>query len=236
MSLPPLKEFDFNRYPMICAHRGDTSLGAKENTLDAVRAALDSGAEMIEVDIQFTASGEIVCHHDEIDGIGKYERFENIIAIASGRAYLNIELKGYGAINELPLLPSVFSLVEQFKMQDHVLYSSFRPDYIKSISATVITTIIHPTHELSELYGGDDIVEMLPSELMSMSGAATYAAQLSELTDRRLEDIKKNNIHLSVYTINSKEDFDKALTCGGKAIVTDEPRELVRYRSQKFSS
>jgi len=236
MNLLPLKEFDFDRCPMICAHRGDTSLGAPDNTIDAVRTALDSGAEMIEVDIQFTDGGEIVCNHDEINGGEHYERFEDIIALAAGKVYLNIELKGYGAINELPLLPKLFEIVNRHGMSNHVLYSSFRPDYIKEISKQAIATIIHPTREMSALFGGDDIVNMLPSDLIAITGASTYAAQLSELDDRRVSDIKSHTIHLSVYTINTEDEFTRAIEIGAKAIVTDKPRELVKYRKEKFSS
>src|SRR5436309_10036251 len=65
MSLVPLKEYPFDKKPMICAHRGDTSHGAMENSIAAIDAALASGAEMIEIDVQMTADGEFICHHDE---------------------------------------------------------------------------------------------------------------------------------------------------------------------------
>ena len=49
---------------MICAHRGDTSGGFIENSLAAIDAALESGADMIEVDVQMSADEVLVCHHD----------------------------------------------------------------------------------------------------------------------------------------------------------------------------
>ncbi|MCA9284657.1 MAG: hypothetical protein KDA22_05565, partial [Phycisphaerales bacterium] len=47
----------------ISAHRGD-SLHAPENTMAAFRAALDAGADWIELDVQETADGRIVVIHD----------------------------------------------------------------------------------------------------------------------------------------------------------------------------
>lgn len=232
--LAPLKEYDFSKYPMICAHRGDTSLGAPENSCEAIEAALTSGAEMVEVDIQFTTAGDIVCHHDEISGGGRYERFEDIVALATGKIYLNIELKGYGVVDELPLVPKLFEMIERYHMDERVLYSSFRPDYITELSKEHSTTIIHPTTEMSSFIGIEAIDQWLPSELIMKTSAASYAAQLSELDEWRMSDILSNKIHLSVYTINTREEFDQALKYGAKAIVTDHPRNLVQFRKEHF--
>jgi len=45
------------------AHRGDP-IGAVENTLDAVVAAVGLGADAIEVDVRLTRDGTVVLHHD----------------------------------------------------------------------------------------------------------------------------------------------------------------------------
>lgn len=47
----------------ITAHRGH-SRAAPENTLAALQAAIDSGAEYSEIDVQLTADGEVVLFHD----------------------------------------------------------------------------------------------------------------------------------------------------------------------------
>lgn len=230
--LIPLKDFDFTRYPMICAHRGDTSLGAPENSGAAVRAAVTSGAEMVEVDVQFTTSGDIVCHHDEIEYGGVYERFDQILNAAESKLYFNIEVKGYGTIDEIPFLPSLIAMVESHSMTDYVLYSSFHPEYIAALSGRVLTTIIHPTAEMSAYLGRSGIEHMLPSELVRTTGASAYACELGELDDRRIDDICANSIHLSVYTINTPSDYERAIVCGAKGIVTDVPRALVKIRSE----
>ena len=50
---------------MIVAHRGEVSLGATENSVEAIAAAIPTGADMIEVDVQWTADEEFVFWHDE---------------------------------------------------------------------------------------------------------------------------------------------------------------------------
>ncbi len=54
---------DANR-PLNIAHRGARSL-APENTLSAARKALETGADMWELDTMMTAGRELVVHHDD---------------------------------------------------------------------------------------------------------------------------------------------------------------------------
>src|SRR5262245_22664838 len=48
---------------VVLAHRG-ARLTAPENTIVAFRAAIDAGADGIELDIRRTADGALVCLHD----------------------------------------------------------------------------------------------------------------------------------------------------------------------------
>ncbi len=51
------------RVTCITAHRGDSSR-YRENTLPAIRSAIESGAEFVEVDVRVTSDGEVVLLHD----------------------------------------------------------------------------------------------------------------------------------------------------------------------------
>jgi len=48
----------------ITAHRG-SSAAAPENTLSAIRQAIEDGAQWAEIDVRETADGEVVVYHDE---------------------------------------------------------------------------------------------------------------------------------------------------------------------------
>ena len=69
----------FISHTQVTAHRG-FSTAAPENTLAAFQAALDSGADYIELDVQLTKDGELVVFHDDTidrttDGSGKLSSF-----------------------------------------------------------------------------------------------------------------------------------------------------------------
>ncbi|MEV4627730.1 glycerophosphodiester phosphodiesterase family protein [Micromonospora sp. NPDC049523] len=48
---------------MVVAHRGYWR-GAPENSIDAIRLAVDKGAQVVEIDVQRTADGQLVLMHD----------------------------------------------------------------------------------------------------------------------------------------------------------------------------
>ena len=46
-----------------CAHRGDSST-FRENTLAAIKSAIDKGADLVEIDVRLTSDGNVVVLHD----------------------------------------------------------------------------------------------------------------------------------------------------------------------------
>ncbi|MFZ4893027.1 glycerophosphodiester phosphodiesterase [Plantibacter sp. Mn2098] len=49
--------------PIASAHRGDSSVH-RENTMPAVRSAIEKGAGYVEIDVRLTADGDVVVLHD----------------------------------------------------------------------------------------------------------------------------------------------------------------------------
>ncbi|WP_051009233.1 glycerophosphodiester phosphodiesterase [Thermaerobacter subterraneus] len=61
--LPALHQALERQRPLTCAHRGGRAR-APENTLSAFRQAVAAGVDMVELDVQLTADGEVVVLHD----------------------------------------------------------------------------------------------------------------------------------------------------------------------------
>ncbi len=263
MSSIPLKEYPFESKPMICAHRGDTSRGAIENSINAVDAGLATGAEMIEVDVQMTSDEVLICHHDDRLAKGDEKpiwqrtysdllsqttadalpKFEEVLRHVAGKAYLNIEMKDYSGFHPSRFVHPLVDLVRKFGMHEYSLYSSFRFDFIHALPWDSLSVIIRPTTAIASYFNSRSISpvitqkpieEMLPSEIMQLAHATSFACMVSEINDTAKEDIRKRNIFLSIYTITTIEDFDRAIDSGAKAVVTDIPGELVAYRNKKF--
>jgi glycerophosphoryl diester phosphodiesterase len=248
---------------MICAHRGDTSRGATENSITAVDAALATGAEMIEIDVQMTSDNILICHHDDVLAKGDekpiWQRpyaellaqtntdalptFEEVLRHVTGKAYLNIEMKDYSGFHPSRFVHPLVALVRHYGMHEYSLYSSFRFDYIHALPWDSLSVIIRPTQKivdyfneraLSPVVTPKPVEEMLPSEIMHFAHATSFACMLNEIDGKWHSDIEKHHIFLSIYTITTIEGFHHAIAEGAKAVVTDIPSELVVHRNEKF--
>ncbi len=248
---------------MICAHRGDTSGGAIENSISAVVAALATGAEMIEVDVQMTSDGILICHHDDLlakgDDKSIWQRtyadlltqtnadtlptFEEVLQHVAGKIYVNIEMKDYSGFHPSRFVHPLVDLVRKYGMHEYSLYSSFRFDFIHALPWDSLSVVIRPTSSIIEYFNAPavspiitpkPVEEMLPSEIMQFAHATSFACMLTEITSEARADIKKKNLFLSIYTAKTIEDFKQAINEGAKAVVTDIPRELVEYRTETF--
>ncbi|HET6400662.1 MAG TPA: glycerophosphodiester phosphodiesterase [Candidatus Kapabacteria bacterium] len=255
----PLKDYPFAARPMIVAHRGDTSFGAAGNSVEAIVSALISGADMIEVDVQWSADEEFVCYHDEghpsmpepiylstfreLKAHGVASLVE-ILTLGKGKIYFNLEIKEYSARDPRRFMHALIHLLTELGLDAEVLLSSFRPDYLREAGWTIPTCIIHPDEAMRELFTfraySEPIVldrplaSYLPFELMEISHATGYACQIFELTPDALADIEKRNIFLGVYTITSELEFDEAVARGARALVCENPRGFAGLRNKRF--
>lgn len=96
----------------VCAHRGSMT-SHPENTLPAFEAAIESGAHMIEFDVQLSKDGELVILHDATvdrttDGTGKVSEmtFEELRQLDAG-SWKGEEFQG----QKIPTLQEVLSIM-----------------------------------------------------------------------------------------------------------------------------
>lgn len=254
--LPPLRDYPFRVRPLLVAHRGDKSGGATENSLEAIAAAVQSGAEMVEIDVQITKDNIAICYHDAKTPEGNaveeltFLQFSeeciragltaptllSVIEYIRGKAYLNIELKEYSKQNPKEVLALVGSMLEVEAMLDFIIISSFRIDLILAAGWLALTVIIHAPEEWVLLYPELANRELfaqpdeLPSEIMLRSGATGYACTLGQLSPVVLADLKKHNFYWTLYTIYGEGDFRAAMSyrpCGIVCENISEARALM---------
>lgn len=127
----------------LIAHRGDTK-NHSENTLSAFKAALENGADAIELDVHLTSDGELIVHHDYYlgnpdNGEGKiYERdlsyiqslkigeaekiptLEEVFKLIGNKLQYEIELKGFTE----EFLTRVIALVKKYNLADVIEFTS----------------------------------------------------------------------------------------------------------------
>ncbi|MCK4944579.1 MAG: glycerophosphodiester phosphodiesterase [Candidatus Aminicenantes bacterium] len=130
---------------LIIAHRGATDL-ATENTIEAFSGAMESGADMIELDIRMTRDQKPVVFHDkqivgrpihdlefnEVFELGlgqgiKIPTLEDVLQFTSGKIKLDIELKVRGHEKEIA------SRALNYFATDQCIFSSFNIDSLNAL-------------------------------------------------------------------------------------------------------
>ena len=99
--------------PLVIAHRGSSGL-APENTLAAIQKSIDSGVDMIEVDLHLSKEGEVIILHDATlerttNGSGEARDFtmEELQQLDAG-SWFSEAFTG----EKIPILSEVFELVQ----------------------------------------------------------------------------------------------------------------------------
>ncbi len=221
------------------SHRG-SRVSHPENTIGAVLAAVDEGADGVEIDVHSTSDGVIVVHHDffprgavadrrlasrpiadlsfaevqEFD-IGGGERIPALAALLeqlAGRARLYVELKGRGCEEQLTgLLAGV----------DKVAVHGFDHRAIRRMAR------LAPALPRGVLQGS----YMVDNCLALKSAEATDLWQHFELIDAALvRQVHGCGARVVAWTANEEREWERLANAGVDAICTDDVARLVRWR------
>lgn len=237
--------------PLIFAHRGASKV-APENTLPAFEQAIALGADGVELDIQYTSDGKVVCIHNltlekTTNGSGRVSAHTLAelrkldagawfgAAFAGTRVPLLDEvldlLKGKLLINiELKVLDTrqsglgtdAVKAVRQHGMTDQVVFSSFNPFALRGA-----------LREGPEFDGGLLLASDLPSwtrwtVTRRFSKANSLHPELKMVDAAYAAAAQRAGLPLRVWTVNEEADMRRMIDLGVDAIITDKPDQLAQ--------
>ena len=221
---------------IVVGHRGASGL-APENTLLAHRAAYDVGAHMVEIDVQETSDGKLVCIHDydvdrttsgsgavvelsyrelqELDA-GNGARIPTLVEVLDfvhGKMKINIELK------VIDIEKEVLSLVKERSMMSDVVVSSFLHGTLtatRNLNPNIYTAVLVETPR-------DDLIQYV---LEHEANALNLDYEL--LTSNILEEAHRNKIEVFPWTVNDSSKMRELYKMGVDGIITDYPDVAVK--------
>ena len=234
---------------VIMAHRGSSTV-APENTMAAVKQAIEDGADWVEIDVQETADGEVVVMHDsdfmklagvdlkiwnatraeleEID-IGSWfdptfkdERVPKLQDVLT-------ECKGKIGVNiELKyyghddqLEQRVVEIVESLDMASNVVVMSLKTDAVKKMKS------LRPSWKVGQL------MSVSAGDLQNIE--ADFVAVNASFADRSfVRSAHKIGKEVYVWTVNDAPTMSAMMSRGVDGIITDKPalaRSVLELRS-----
>lgn len=234
---------EMKKETIVVAHRGASGY-APENTLSAMKKAIDMNAEFSELDVQETKDGKIILLHDNtLERTGKKNlniwevNYDELKNIEVGEWYAE-EFKG----EPIPTLEEVIELVRgKMKLNielktnkhekmlaeralqvvidnnflDQVVFTSFKFDEVRKI------------REINKEAKVGYIFSKMPKDIDVFAEDVDILSVKKKLVDEEfMSKAKAAGKEVAVWTVNEPEEMKKLIALGVDAIITNYPDVL----------
>ncbi|MDD3164680.1 MAG: glycerophosphodiester phosphodiesterase family protein [Oscillospiraceae bacterium] len=238
---------DLIRYYTICAHRGFSS-EYPENTMPAFQAAVDLGADCLELDVRQASDGTLVISHDatlkRTAGVSigvssstyaeltQYDVGSSFSSAFSGITIPTLEdvlrlARGRTRLN-IELKPSVFdadleqrviALVRQYGMQNFCVLSCMNYDTLKRIKE--LDSNIKTAYIATIAYGN----------YASLEAADALSLQATFLTSSAVSKAHSAGKAVYAWTVNTPAAINEMMELNVDEIITDLPTLAIELRT-----
>ncbi len=245
-----LRAFVQDSQRFVVAHRG-ASGSAPENTLAALRAAIEIGVKMVEIDVRLTSDKHVVLLHDHVVGrttTGKGQ--SKNMSLAELRSLDAGAWFGEGFSGEqVPLLKEALDLLRANECYVNI---EIKPPYENEDLAERIHRIVRIVQDAdmfaNTLFGSfhheslaflkkeyteahTSAIQLpqdprLPSDIAAAIGCEAFVCSLRECTFKRCEDALAHGLYVGVYGVDSEEDFHQVTKYPVTALVTNYPQRI----------
>ena len=237
-----INDIDFDHRVAVTAHRG-SSRHAPENTLSAVRRAIEDGADFAEIDVQETADGVVVLLHDtdlmRIAGVDKkiwQVTYPEIKSLDAG-SWFSKDFKG----EHIPTLAETLELArDKIKLNIELKFNGHQKQLVESAvkiiedhkfgSRCVISSLnfagLKKVRELNpDLQTGYIVARSIGNMFGADIGFLSLASNMVNADVVAAAGKSKKEVH--VWTINSPANMSYFIDLGVDNIITDYPARLV---------
>jgi len=227
--------------PLVIAHRG-ASAELPDNTMAAFALAAEQGADGIELDVQFSADGQLVIYHDftlerltgnkqKISDLTLAEcknldlgdeqtmpTLDELFEMMGPRFLYNIELKDF-SWRDKGLEAIVADRVQSFGLENLALISSFNPWSVRRARRVFNRSI--------------------PVALIRAQGLFKYSHWLaageadhphySLVDEAYMAWARKQNYRVHVWTVDDPEEASRLVQLGVHGIITNKPHFIRQH-------
>ncbi len=237
--------------PLVLAHRG-ASHDAPANTLAAFLLAVELGADGAELDVQLSSDGEVVVIHDwtlegTTDGQGRVAdhtlaqlqsldagswfdpvyagqripTLQEVIDAVGASLLLNIELKTESRQDD-GLAAAVVRLVEENRLQDRVVISSFNPLAVWRVGR------LNSSLPVGLLYSHDMPFYLRRPWLRHLVQPDALHPEYAQVDGAYMSWARERGYRVNTWTVDDPGDMWRLMRLGVDAIITNRPELLCR--------
>jgi glycerophosphoryl diester phosphodiesterase len=225
----------------VTAHRAGAAARAPENSLAALRLAMQEGADFAEIDVQETADGVIVVLHDKdlrrLAGVPTRNIWQ--MTLAEARSY-DIG-KRVGSNYQGEHLATLEEFIEtarpgKIKLNIELKYYGQKPTLAKNVvrlvnnrgfvDRAVITSLnARALAEVRRLDGRLRVGYIVATSLGDLTRMKLdfLSMEAKKVTPRLMRRAGEHGLQVHAWTVNRQEDMVKMLNLGVDNLITDEP-------------
>jgi glycerophosphoryl diester phosphodiesterase len=234
----------------VTAHRG-SSLAAPENTMSAVRLAIEQGADFAEIDVQETADGEIVLlHDDDLMRIASLNKriselsFAEVQELDAG-SWFSREYAG----ERIPRLLDIIELARGRIKLNIELKGTQKPSRVTQrvvemvrqqdfLGQCVITSIdreaLREAKKLEERLEVGQIVTVSVGDITRLD-VDFLSVSAKNVNQQLIRAAGRSGKQIHVWTVNNPRQMSTMINLGVDNIITDDPPVLVDLLQQRSS-
>ena len=182
----------------------------------------------MELDVVVTTDGELAVTHDPVDAAFRdlpagIPRLEDVLELAAGnRMVFDIEMKECGRLTPEPLdyARMVIDRLGHIELRGRIMIRSFQHEFLRAVHG------LRPDVPLAALIeqGDDDWVRICEA-----AHAVCISPRFNMITADAVEKAHAAGIAVIVWTVNEPPEWERMISLGVDAIVTDDPAALVKW-------
>lgn len=243
--------------PLVTGHRGAGADGSgspyAENSLSSIVAAFEAGADLVEIDVQLDACGEVVLWHDAVislphdrfvpvrnltrraldrhkvyDGMPEHvptldEALYVALARPAPRRVLDIELKVYGPTDRGELLRAVLEVIDRHDAAGRVLISSSDLLVLRQLKAWRPEIEAGLIAPLPALDWRFFLAELDRGTRLEWFLPRRNLRLWAMYPEQLAQEAHRRGVKVGVWTVNEPHQIESFVAAGYDMIITDQP-------------
>lgn len=177
------------------------ALKTPDNSIESVRVAIENKAQVVEVDVSFRPDGTPVMIHKDKPAENEGVLLEEALKIIGKEKNILINLDLKSTAN----LPAVDSLIKKYNLASRAFYTGVFESWVETVDKnSAIPYYLNYTPSTAEKKTPKLLIEKIKA-----CGAIGLNSNYHNVTAHLIEELQKNGIPVSVWTLNNLHSIKK---------------------------
>lgn len=201
------------------AHTG--CMETEENSLEAIEAGVKNGAKIVEFDLNFNENNEPILSHDAPTGkeVTLDEAFKKVSEYDNLK--VNVDLKNCAALEKIK------TTAEQYGVLDRIFFTGVNDEFLEYVQKANLDIPYYLNVNVDSKKKHDsEYIESLVQKVKD-SGAIGINFNKDNATTELVEAFHKNDLLVSIWTVDKEKDMKKILCLSPDNITTRNPKLLI---------